>query len=287
MNFALAIILGLIVMLSDGFGDLFAAKTVRRIGVLRTIFWDTTILLVSFLIIFLVFYKTVDLTSITILIVVVASILGAASFISYEKGLQVGSVAIVSPVTSVWSGITVILSVIFLNLPISPLEAIAIIMLIAGSVLVSLQLNQLGKEKGNKIITGAKYGILSALGWGCGYFLVNYLIIGLNWFLPFLLYTTIYFLIFSSLMAVKKRTFKIQRGMGTYVLVLGLLGVVSMASYGQGINSGFVLVMAPLSAASPAVSVLLAFKFLKERLEKTQIIGVISIIFGLVVLALI
>ena len=66
---------------------------------------------------------------------------------------------------------------------------------------------------------------------------------------------------------------------------IGVLEVIAFFAYGSGITSEFTAIVAPVSAAFPAVTILLARIFLKERLEINQKTGIFSILAGLVLIS--
>ena len=56
-------------------------------------------------------------------------------------------------------------------------------------------------------------------------------------------------------------------------------------SYGAGISMEYTAIIAPITAAFPAVTVILARIFLKEHVEINQKIGIGTVIMGLILLS--
>jgi uncharacterized membrane protein len=69
------------------------------------------------------------------------------------------------------------------------------------------------------------------------------------------------------------------------VVVVGLLEFVGYLAFIVGIGVGVVSIVAPISSASPTVTVLLAQVFLKERLAQIQKVAVVLVILGILLLS--
>ena len=71
------------------------------------------------------------------------------------------------------------------------------------------------------------------------------------------------------------------------ITLLGLIDVAAFFALFMGLREGFVSIVAPISHSSPAVTIILAYIFLGERLLLHQKIGVVAILIGISVLSMI
>jgi drug/metabolite transporter (DMT)-like permease len=68
---------------------------------------------------------------------------------------------------------------------------------------------------------------------------------------------------------------------------LGLLDVSGFFAWYIGLRVGLVSIVSPIALSSPAVTVALAHVFLKERVQLHQLLGIITVIAGIVLLSVI
>jgi uncharacterized membrane protein len=67
--------------------------------------------------------------------------------------------------------------------------------------------------------------------------------------------------------------------------ILGLLDVSAFFAWYLGLRVGLVSIVTPIATSSPAVTVVLAHLFLKERVRLHQRIGIVAIISGIIFLS--
>jgi uncharacterized membrane protein len=68
------------------------------------------------------------------------------------------------------------------------------------------------------------------------------------------------------------------------IFATGLIEFAGYFGYIVGVSVGLVSIVAPVSSASPAVTVILAQSFLKEGLLRTQKLAIVLVIIGIVLL---
>ena len=119
---------------------------------------------------------------------------------------------------------------------------------------------------------------------GVLFVLIAVLVRELSWFLPMLFIKAamvVYLLSYGS----AKKSLGFPRNVALFILFIGILEVVAFLSYGVGITSEYTSIVAPIGAAFPVVTIVLARIFLKEVLEINQKIGVLFVLAGLVLLS--
>ena len=231
--------------------------------------------------------KTIPIISrTTIDIILITGLLGVISYLAFYKGLQVGKVSIISPIAACWAAVTVILSLIFLHETLTALQSIGVTLAILGAVLTSFKLHDLINLKLKNFATGVEYAIIAMLAWGVYFVLIGILVPKLGWFLPIFFIKAVavfYLLVYSG---VTRRNIAFPKNVAFFVISIGFLETIAFLSYGMGVTSEYTAIVAPIGAAFPMITILLARIFLKETLEINQKIGIIAVLAGLVLLSI-
>jgi len=286
MNIPFGVIFGIIAMLSWGTADFFVAKAVKKTDVFRVFLWSQVIGLILFFLIFLLFFNfPINFFDIAI-IVLIAGLIQVIAYLAFYKGLQIGKLSIISPLAASWSVVTVILSLVLLNEKLAITQFIGVGLAIIGSVLVSFKFHDLIKLKIKNISKGVGYAVIALFGWGIGMFLIGVMISKLGWFFPMFFVKAVIVFYSFSYSGLSKREIKFPKNVFSLVLLIGIFELLAFMSYGLGINKDYNSIVAPISAAFPMVTIILARIFFKEKLEINQKIGVLSVILGLVLLSL-
>jgi uncharacterized membrane protein len=90
-----------------------------------------------------------------------------------------------------------------------------------------------------------------------------------------------------SYSAATKKEISFPKDIYRFIVLIGALEVAAFLSYGLGITSDFTAIVAPIGAAFPVVTIILARIFFKEELELNQKLGVVSVMIGIVLLSLV
>ncbi|MDD5178200.1 MAG: DMT family transporter [Candidatus Nanoarchaeia archaeon] len=284
MNIPPGIIFGIIAMLCWGTADFFVANAVRKTSSFKTFVWSQIIGLILFFIIFSLFFN-IQIPSLSLVILILASgLLGAVSYLAFYKGLQIGKVSIISPVSACWPVIAIILSLIFLSEKLTGIQSIGISLAIIGAILTSFKFNDLLKLK--NVATGIKYGVVALIGWGIYFTFIDILVSELSWFLPmfFIKIATVLCLLTNS--TIMKKEISFPKNVALFIILIGILEAVAYLFYGIGITSEYTAIVAPIVATFPMVTIILARVFFKEKLELNQKLGVAFVLVSLVILSL-
>ena len=137
----LGIFLGLLSMISYGVMDFIMAHASRKIGALRTSFWIMLITLLGFIAASVFLYQQHTYTSYDIILIILTGLVSVIGLVSFNKGLEAGNISIVTTIASGWGVISVVLSYIFLNEHIGYLQVFYIGIIILGTILASLEIN--------------------------------------------------------------------------------------------------------------------------------------------------
>lgn len=283
MAFPLGVILGVITMLCWGAADFFAAKAVRK-DVYKTLLWSQVVEILGFLSVLYLFFGIPLLSTATIGIILVMGFLSVASYMAYYKGLQIGIVSVVSPITACWGAVTFILSLFFLGESVTAFQASGVILAISGAVLVSFKWHDLRRAK--NIAKGAKLGAIAALGWGIYFVFIGALVSELNWLVIILFSKFVGVLYLMAYYGASRKSFSFPKIIAPFVVLVGVLEVIGYLAYGSGIIYEYTAIVAPVAAAFPVVTIILARMFFREELEPNQKMGIVSVLAGLVLLSM-
>jgi len=284
------IIAGLSSMLGWGISDFLATKSSRRFGHLMTFFWTQV-----FGLLFILFYLPIKMPEIELSVIysnliylIPIIIFDFIAYLSFYNGLEKGLLSLVSPISSSWVTITVLLSVIILGETLKVYQLLAIILIIIGILLVSIDSNNLlASVKKMVFVPEARSGLIAMFGWGFGNFLLTPVSQSLGWFWVVVL-TRIFMIIFLIFyMLIIKKSFKInvQDSSFPLLLLMSLIDVAAYCLYCIGVSEEYTAIIAPIVASSPLVAVILARIFLKERIRGSQTAGIIVILLGLILIS--
>ena len=69
------------------------------------------------------------------------------------------------------------------------------------------------------------------------------------------------------------------------IVIIAILNLAALLAYNLGVTYNYTTIVAPISAAAPAVTILLAILLLKEKLATDQKFGIILVLIGLILLS--
>ncbi len=219
------------------------------------------------------------------LLLAIPGFLGTLSSTSLTKGLSIGTVAIVTPIISTWALVTAILSFLFLGEQLTPLKGAGILLTMTGIIFVSTNFREIVKTKRVKLLAGAEWACLTALGWGTLYFLLALFSRQLGWFtanLSVRFWSALGFVILASLR--KKSIPQLVNRIPKIIYFLAIFDVAIFLTFNKGLTVGEPAVVSAVTAASPLVSSILASRFLGETTTRSQKGGIGLVVTGLICL---
>ncbi len=288
MAISTGILFAILSMLGWGTADFFAAKVSRKIGNLRALFWSQ---LIGVVLVFIYFFTSVKNLAVSLADLAILGSIGlfqASAYLAYYQGLAIGKVSLVSPISASWSLITVLISLIFLKENLTQLQLFGVGLTILGVFFTSTNLKKLRKKVKLDFDPGVKFAFIAMLSWGIGMALIDPQVDRLGWFLPIMImriFLIIYLLLYS-LGSKTKLSFVYEKNLLLNLFPVGLLETIGFFGYSLGVRAELGSIVAPVAAASPLVTILLARLFLQEKVVFNQMIGIIGIILGIVFLSL-
>lgn len=286
----MGILSGLISMFGWGTSDFLAANSSRKIGYLLTYFWTQLVAFSLTLIYFLIKFPRLDINNIPqfLIFLAPAGFLFMIGTLAFYKGFIGGQVSLVSPIGASWAMITVVLSVIFFKEILQTNQIIAVVLIILGIILVSTNLKEVLKIKRFTLLKGVKEGLIAMLAWGISLFLIVPASKALGWFLPVfvLKFFGLLLLVIYTLFSRKSLKINFQSSFLILLFFIGFLDVIAFFGYSFGVEGEYASIIAPIAAAFPLITIILARILLKERFVLNQIFGIISVIIGLVLISI-
>jgi len=281
---------GILAVLSYGFADFIAKKAVDKYGPLTAlkislILGGSVVFLYSIL-----FVEFPQITFNSIIFVLLIGITGVLGWVTFYKGLEVGKVSIVSPIASSWGILPFILAIIFLAERLTLFEILASISIFSGVFLISVKWKEFIATTKDKLYKGAGLALLSLLGFGLAGFFVKFIVNELGPFysvvLTRLVTIVLIFIFATKISQLSTKHVKFESKFIWLLFLVGLFDAIGYLSFNFGLLVGSVSIVSAVTSAIPFVVVLLAYFFLKERLDINQYFGILLIIAGFVGLSL-
>jgi uncharacterized membrane protein len=218
---------------------------------------------------------------------------GLTSMIAYAahyRALEMGPVAIVSPVGAGYAVVGVLLAIVFLGERPALIAILGMVVVVIGTMLVSTDLHALRAGLEHRP-PGLPLALVSAVMFGLGGFLLGYIVqrsgdwVAALWVSRLALLTA-----FVPVMASRRGEFVKLRSAGTRLVALaivaGLADLVGVTTYSAGAEAGYISIVIAASAVFPVVAVALSVRFLHERLVLNQAVGAGLVVAGLLMLGI-
>ncbi len=281
-----SVIFGLISAIALGTADVAAAAVVRRLGVLRTTFLShfcsiaitTTYLFVAWDLGVISLTQWAQLAGL--------SVLGATVTVAFYRALQLGPLAVVSPVTSAYAVVVVLLAVAFVGERLSAGQAVAVAATIGGVALASINIGDIRSGRG--IGPGVLIALVITVGIGVWIYSIGVLAKEIGWFLPIYV-SRLFTLAMLGPASAIRRDWPWQRltvPLALGVVVVGVLETGSLLAFARGSEIGVISIVAAASTTYPIVPILGGLVVFRERLGPTQLFGLAVVVAGLVMLGL-
>jgi drug/metabolite transporter (DMT)-like permease len=197
------------------------------------------------------------------------------------RGLAVGAISIVVPVSALCVMLPVIAGLIRGEVP-HLIQALGMVAAVGGGVLVSLEKNTAAKKK--RLAAGIVPALGAALGFGVFYVVMD-LAGAVDPLWAALVSRLSFFLILLPAVFYKRPSLKVKTIHLPAVFAIGILDAIAAFSYTTATTKGMLSLVSVLSALYPAVSVILAALILKERLRGSQFLGVVLAIAGIALIS--
>lgn len=275
------IIYALLASVFSGLTSVFAKTGIKNIDSLLATFLRT-IVISLFLFLIVIWKENLNdiflLDTKTILFLILSGISNTLLWICYFKALDLGTVSKVTPVDKTSIVLTLILSSLFLNEKITTIKIISIVLILSGTFLTIKKESKDSKD--NKWIV---YAVLTAVFTSTTTVLSKIGIESTNTTLITFLRTIVVLIILTTITLFKKKYKSIkdiEKRSWLFIILSGLSTSLSWLFYFKALALGEASIVFPIEKLSLVVSILISIIFLKEKVNKKQIIGIIIIVIG-------
>ncbi|GCF09286.1 DMT family transporter [Dictyobacter arantiisoli] len=288
----MGIFYGLFAAVFWGLGDFLARTSTHRIGTLRTLCYQQFVGLGGLTLYLL---STGELQHVLThsswqiwCWAVLAVLLNIVSSFALYRAFEIGTLTLVSPIASSYAAVTVVLALLSGEV-MTALQGLAVVLVLLGVIVCS---TPAGRKRGSlrallHLRGGALQGILLALvaslGYGLTFWLLGFFVTpGLGnltpiWFIR--LMTPCVLLVCAP---ITRQSLAVPRGSVWWpLLATGLFDTLAYIAYTTGMLQGQISLVTMLSSLYSAVTVLLAWIFLRERLYRSQWLGIVIIFLGI------
>ncbi|MGA7916641.1 MAG: DMT family transporter [Candidatus Acidiferrales bacterium] len=308
MNVSLAIILGLTGAVSWGAADFAARFASRRVGAYRTLFFMQFF---GFLALSAYLKWTIGFSGVAPgwrpwALAIFAGILNMAASLALYHSFEVGTMSIVAPVSSSYPALTVALSLLS-GERIHALRGAGLAVTLVGVILAATSFAPQarsgttapaapnasatpadGETAHAHLSKGVGWAIFAAAGFGVMFWFLGFYVVPLVGSAVSVWVMRLTALVSLALVAAPVgQSIRLPRG-GVWWLLLavGVLDTAAFVANNAGLATGQVSVVSVLASLYGAVTVLLSWIFLRERLERTQWLGIAMIFAGIVMVSL-
>jgi drug/metabolite transporter (DMT)-like permease len=284
------VIYGLGTALGWGIADFLAATVSRRVGVVAALLLAQLAGLLCLGVFLVLTHPSLSVSGAQAALLIGNGLIASIAYFTLYKGLELGPVAIVSPIVSAYAAFTIVLAVVFLHEAIGGVVLLGMLITFGGVALASTDLVAL--RRGGVWHGGAhgiRFALVSMLAFGASTFLISRLARELGWFLPVAVsrITTTVALLVGSMIVHGERSFR-EADVRSLVecAVIGVADVGGLILYARGSQLGMVSIVAAASAAYAVIPVIGGVVLLRERPRSNQAFGIALVFAGLLLLGL-
>lgn len=280
-----ALSLTLVATCCFGTATFLASKSAKDLGAIQTLFLFQLLGIPAFLFLFPFAPSSVHVQLVPILVI---GIYQGLCMILWFYALKVGNVSIVSPVSEVYSLISVALGVVFLHESVGLLRFGGIGLVFIGVVLLGINFAELKKTKSIALYKGIVPALLYAVGVAIFFFFSVIAARQSGWFVSALgIRSAIVGVAFVILLAQKTQWREMVQNISWgWIGTAGMLDAIGFALFSLASTFSQVSYVTVVISAQSVVTVILSYFFFKEKLKFYQVVGLVGVVLGLVFLQL-
>ena len=274
----ITVLLGLAVSLSWGAGDFSGGLATRRANVMSVVIAAYAMGIALLIALALVWSEPFP-SAIDMFWGTVAGLAGSVGLVAFYQALAVGRMGITAPITAVLAAaLPVIFSAFFVGLP-SLLQLTGFVLALIAVWFISRPERATDRPKGLGL------ALLAGLGFGSFFILIDQVSFhAIFW--PLAAAKLSSFIFILAIVLIRRQEVLPKKSAFPFVLLAGTLDVAGNAFFVLATHSGRLDVAAILSSLYPAVTVILARIFLKERLTRFQAIGILVALIAIPLISL-
>jgi uncharacterized membrane protein len=279
------LIFGLTAALGWGLADFFGALAGRRIGSIGAVMSGQLLSAVFMTVVLVATGTSVAPLGPDVWLVVLNGAAAAFAYLTHYKALELGPVAVVSPIGAGYALVGVALAMVILDERPSGPALIGAAIAVAGVALVSTDLRKLRQGIENPL-PGLPWAIAAAIGFGVAGFLLGWISDRAGWIAGLWGSRLAQIAFFLPLFVVfRKELARVRPGVGLWIALLaGAADILGVVAFSAGSVRGLNSIVLAASAVFPLIAVALSVVVFKERLVANQSVGIVLVIGGLLLL---
>ena len=267
-----------------GVADILVVQSARRVGFFRTLLvvQGSGVLLLALLAVLL--GEELSLSGGQWAAIAGLGALSIGAYVGFYKALELGPIAIVSPIASSNGAMIVVLAVIVLGESLSAAQALGIALVLIFIVLASVEPAAVRFSGGS----GIRLALGATVVFGLYLFALTTLTDELGWLLPILLTRAVAVTLLVAFFAARPDGEKRPLGRLTLLscTVAGALDALGYLMFNRGAELGEVAITSAAASSYPLIPILVGLIAYRERVAWYQLVGVGGVLMGMVVLSL-
>jgi drug/metabolite transporter (DMT)-like permease len=284
---AAGVIFGLFAALGWGLADFFGALSGRRIGAIGAVMSGQFLSAVFMTAVLFATGESVEPLRSDVWLLVLNGAAAAFAYVTHYKALELGPVAVVSPIGAGYAVVGVGLAMVVLGERPSALALTGAGIAILGVALVSTDLKKLRQGIKNDL-PGLPWAVAAAISFGVAGFLLGWISDRAGWIVGLWGSRVAQVAFYLPLVVVfREQLSRLRPGFGLWIALLaGAADILGVVTFSAGSERGLNSIVLAASAVFPLIAVTLSVIVFKERIVANQYVGIVLTVVGLLILGL-
>jgi drug/metabolite transporter (DMT)-like permease len=278
-------VLGTLSAITWGLADVLVTYVSRRGGFFKTLLLSQIFGLALLVVVALALDDLPGPSRAQLLALVALGPVAVAAYAGFYRALELGPIAIVSPIASANGAVVVLLAVLVLDESLTAMQALGCI-LVLGFIVLAAREPSSEPSEGNG--NGIRLALIASIAFGGYLFVLATMSDELGWLVPILIARSVTVAIVSAVAVARPPPSPGTLGrLGVLGCVgAGLLDACGYLVYNRGAEVGEVAITSAAASAYPVIPILVGLFALRERIAWHQLVGVGGVLCGMVVLSL-
>ena len=209
-----------------------------------------------------------------------AGLFGAVGLAAFYHGMAVGSISVVAPIASVGAVVPVVFGIATGD-EVSSLQLIGFVLALSGVALASFERPEAGEVR---LAAGVPWAIAAVIGFG-GYYVPMHEASEQDFLWAALVFRSTVAVLSFAAWLVLRPSIAAARGHLGAIAMIGILDTAGNTLFAAASSLGEVSVVSVLATLYPVTTVALATIVLSERVQRLQLVGVVSALLGVVLIS--
>lgn len=278
MTIALSVLLGLLAMVFYGFANAFSKPLTQKFGAAQVIFLRGLIIVGLIAACSIPDYSNLENWQ-AVLATFTLGVAGYVPVLAFMHAIKSSPLGVVAPIAGTAPLVTLILAFLFLQVGLSPLQWLAVIIVVLANVVISLNVRNWRQSRFLQVSSGIPFALVASLGWGLFYFFLVPATEALGpWIAALIVEVGVTVAaglhIWISKMPVPYQSLGVRTMWWTSALIAA-----ATVAFTIGVNHFNVGIVAALSNSTALVTTLIGVYFFREKLRtKERIVAAITIV---------